>query len=164
MKTILVGIDFSEPYAELVERAASFARVLDARVRLIHVAPPDPGFISSSSWPQVVRDGFASELKEEHSNLVRIAEQLTGRGLRADAQMARGPVVDVLLEQIERTKPELIILGSTPGGGLFQALGGGVVRGILKSGSCAVLVVPLTADHDEDVDVEPQAEPEAGRE
>lgn len=151
MKTILVGLDLSEPYRHLIARAESIARVYEARIRLVYVAPPDPSFIGSASWPQVVRDGFASELKEEHSKIVSVAEELRGRGIEADSLMVRGQVIDALLEQVGKTSPEMIVLGSVREGGLFEAFGGGVVRGLLKRGGCPVLVVPLPSEDEEEV-------------
>lgn len=145
MKTILVGLDLSEPYTQLIERAESLARVYEARLRLMYVAPPDPSFLGSASWPQVVRDGLASELKEEHTELVGVAESLRERGVDADSLMVRGHVVESLLEQVEKMHPEMVVLGAMHEGGLFEALGGGVVRGMLKRGKCPVLVVPLPA-------------------
>lgn len=150
MKTILVGLDLSEPYTRLIDRAESVARVYAARLRLVYVAPPDPSFLGSASWPQVVRDGFASELKEEHTELMGVAESIREKGISADSLMVRGHVVESLLEQLQKTQPEMIVLGSMQEGGLFEALGGGVVRGMLKRGGCPVLVVPLPAKEGED--------------
>ncbi len=157
MKTIVVGLDLSEAHGPLIERAESLARAYDARLRLVYVAPPDPSFLGASSWPQVVRDGFASELKEEHSEVVEIAESLRRRGVAADSLMVRGHVSQALLEQATRTEAEMVIIGSSPEGGLFEALGGGVTRSLLKDGGFPVLVVPLPPA-DEDVEEETDSE------
>lgn len=143
MKTILVAVNLAEPYTRLIKKARSVANVYNARLRLVYVAPPDPSFVGAASWPQIVRDGFASELKEEHNELRSIADGIREHGVECESFMVRGHVVDVLLEQIEKSKPEMVILGSHEEGGLFQALSGGVVRGVLRRGKCPVLVVPL---------------------
>jgi nucleotide-binding universal stress UspA family protein len=143
LKTVLIGLDLAEPYARLLEQGEELALLMGARLRLVHVAPPDPSFLGPSSWPQEVRDGFASELKGEHKHLVELAREMTERGVECDAVMERGTVVDVLLEQIERVQPVMVIVGSQREGGLFGGLAGGVVRGLLKRSMYPVLVVPL---------------------
>lgn len=150
MKTILVAVNLDEPYTRLIQKARSVAKVYAARLRLVYVAPPDPSFVGAASWPQIVRDGLASELKEEHNELRAIADRVREQGVESDAFMVRGHVVDVLLEQIQKVKPEMVILGSHEEGGLFQALSGGVVRGVLRRGKCPVLVVPLPEPSPED--------------
>jgi nucleotide-binding universal stress UspA family protein len=142
-KTILVGIDLAEPYARLLEQGEELALLLNAKLRLVYVAPPDPSFLGSASWPQEVRDGFASELKDNHTHLVQLAKEMQGRGVDCDSVMTRGSVVDILLEQIEKATPVMTIVGSQREGGLLSGLAGGVVRGMLRRSMYPVLVVPL---------------------
>lgn len=149
-KTILVGLDLSEPYARLLEQGEELALLMGAQLRLVHVAPPDPSFLGSASWPQEVRDGFASELKDDHTHLVDLAREMSDRGVECDSIMTRGSVVDVLLEQIEKAEPVMVILGSRREGGILGGLTGGVVRGMLKRSRSPVLVVPLPEKVKED--------------
>lgn len=142
-KTILVGIDLAEPYARLLEQGEELALLLDARLRLVYVAPPDPSFLGSAGWPQEVRDEFATELKDDRTHLVQLAKEMQERGLQCDSLMMRGNVVDILLGEIEKTTPVMTIVGSQREGGLFGGVSGGVVRGMLKRSVYPVLVVPL---------------------
>jgi nucleotide-binding universal stress UspA family protein len=149
-KVILIGLDLSEPYGRLLEQGEEFAQVMNARLRLVYVAPPDPSFLGSASWPQEVRDGMADELKEDHTHLVELAKEMTARGVEADSIMARGSVQEVLLEQIDRLRPLLVMLGSRRDSGILGGLTGGVVRAMLRKSTVPVLVIPLPEKVDEE--------------
>jgi nucleotide-binding universal stress UspA family protein len=64
--------------------------------------------------------------------------------------MARGSVQEVLLEQIDKLRPLLVILGSRRDSGILGGLTGGVVRAMLRKSTVPVLVIPLPEKVDEE--------------
>lgn len=151
MKNILVSIDFSDITDLLVERAGSLAKAYGGTVRLLHVAPPDPTFASSRSWPQEVRDELAKELFEEHDELQKLARRLEQTGVSAKVLMDRGSVVDSIMEIASQTDSDLIMLGSRTHGALFQLAPRSIVKGIISRSTCPVLVIPQPKKHHEGV-------------
>lgn len=142
MKNLLVSVDFSDVTEILVGRAATLAEAFGSTVRIVHVAPPDPGFSSSREWPQEVRDEFAKELFGEHDVMKDLARSLQERGIEARALVNRGPIVETILSIAKRTNTDLIVLGSRSHGALFQLSPRSVVKGIISRASCAVMVIP----------------------
>lgn len=142
MHNLLVSVDFSDITELLVDRAASIADAFGSTVRLLHVAPADPTFASARAWPQEVRDELAKELFSEHDVLKDLARSLQELGVDAKALVDRGPVVDTILSIAERTKTDLIIVGSRSHGAFFHLSPRSVVKGIISKSHCPVMVIP----------------------
>lgn len=152
MKNILVSVDFSDVTDLVVDRAAAVAEAFGSTIRLLHVAPPDPAFVSSKTWPQEVRDELAKELSGEHDVLKQLANHLEDRGLDAKSLIDRGAVVDKILEIAERTQTDLIVVGSRTHGAFFQLAPRSIVKGLIGRAQCPVMVIPQPSGRDETVD------------
>lgn len=146
MHNILIPVDFSDATQKVVEQAAAVAGAFGSTVRLLHVAAPDPSFTSSRSWPQEVRDELARELHTEHRELTRLAEWLHQQGVKSKAMVARGQIVDTVLEFAERTETNLIIMTAPHHGGLAELFPGNMLKGIIRKVNCPVMVVPVEKD------------------
>lgn len=145
MKTILVGIDFSDLAEPLVQCAARVAAAFGASLRLVHVAAPDPNIAHSSVWPQEVRDELARELHEEHRQLEKFAETVEQVGVEAKAILARGEAAETLLDLAVQLDADLIVLGSHDRGKLQSLLPGSLVRQVVRTAPCGVMVLPESA-------------------
>jgi nucleotide-binding universal stress UspA family protein len=139
---ILAAVDFSEVSDAVIARAAELAKALEASLRLIHVAPPDPDFVGYDAGPQTVRDQVASSLREAHRRIQELAAGLRAQGVQAKALLIQGPVVDAILREADSTAADLLVLGSHGRGPLYRALLGSVSEGVLRKASCPVLIVP----------------------
>lgn len=142
MKNILVPIDFSELTERAVEQAAVLAQAFGSTIRLLHVAAPDPSIASSKRWPQEVRDELARELKVEHEEVKRLAEALLARDLEARSLLARGDVVEIILNVAEKTETDLIVLTAHRKGALADLMPRNVVKGLIRRARCPVLILP----------------------
>lgn len=142
MQKILVALDFSDLTDLVIEKTIAIAQAFGASVRLLHVAAPDPAFASSKGWPQEVRDEFARELQAEHRQLQQQADALQAAGIDAKAILARGPVVETLLEYVRKSDVDLIVLGAHKHGAFFELLERSVVKGIIRKANCPVIVIP----------------------
>jgi len=139
---ILLAVDFSDVTDSLVDTVAGVARDPAGAVWVVHVAAPDPQFIGYEIGPQSVRDIRARELKDEHARLDEIKRALEAKNLHARAFLLQGETVGTLLEQAERMRADLVILGSHGHGMLFKSLVGSVSEGVLRGATCPVLLVP----------------------
>lgn len=142
MKNILVPVDFSGATVHAIRAAHRLATVFGGTVRLFHVAPPDPAFAHSRSWPQEVRDEMAKELKKEHDQLREIAAELEAAGIPTKSIATRGPIAETILSYAGEVHADVIVMASRKEGALSQFLPRSVIRGVLKKATCPVVVVP----------------------
>jgi nucleotide-binding universal stress UspA family protein len=141
--SIVVGVDLTAARIRVVEAAAALAGPLGATLWLIHVAAPDPDFVGLDAGPQTVRDARAAELHEEHRDLQDLAASLRERGLSATALLVQGPTAGALVDEAERRRATLIVLGTRGHGLLGKALLGSVGEGVLRKSRVPVVIVPL---------------------
>lgn len=142
MPQIIAAIDFSQLTDLVIEQSERLARAFQCSITLLHVAAPNPEFVGYEAGPQSVRDTRASELAEEHQELVRQAEDLTARGLDARALLISGPTVDKILEEADRHETRYIVLGSHGHGKVYEVLVGSVCDGVVRRAACPIVIVP----------------------
>ncbi|MEI6055885.1 MAG: universal stress protein [Lentisphaerota bacterium] len=153
MKKILVPIDFSDVTDLVVENAKSFAKALNAEVKIIHVVPVlqevnlqaargvGGVFVEPLNYG-TIRDGIAGELKNEHKTLHDIKDQLTRENLKVKTSFIEGKATEVILSQIKEYAPDMIIIGSHGHGYLKKVLLGSIAMFVLKHAQCPVIIVP----------------------
>ncbi len=142
MKNILVPIDLSNATPQVLDVASSMAQPLGAKLWLVHVAAPDPDFVGFEAGPKYVREHRADVLRREHVELQALSKALADRGLLAEALLVQGPTAETLLDEVERLKADLIIMGSHGRSGLFKALVGSVSEQVLRDSKVPVMIVP----------------------
>lgn len=143
MKNLLLPVDFTPSTEVGLRTAIQLASRFGSKVRLLHVAPPDPAFAHSRSWPQEVRDEMAKELKHEHDQIRALAAQLESEGVESKSIVTRGPIADTIIRYAEEVSADVIVLAARKEGTLAQFLPGSVVKGVLKRAPCSILVVPV---------------------
>jgi len=142
MKRIVAAVDFSAASQEVIQRAAAVAEAFSAELELLHVAAPDPDFVGYDAGPRTVRESRAKELRDEHRDLQKRAEELRGRGLAAEALLIQGPTVDTIVDHAAQHGADLVVLGSHGHGSVYRALMGSVSEGVLRKVRCPILIVP----------------------
>jgi nucleotide-binding universal stress UspA family protein len=143
MKNILVSIDFENEAGLLIDKAYQFARQMDSKVWLIHIAAPDPEFVGYDVGPQNERDYVAGELKNERKMLERFADHLKGKGINAEGVLIQGATVDTILQEIEKLHIDLVIIGHHKHRLLYKTFIGNTDAALVKKSKVPVLVVPL---------------------
>lgn len=142
MKNILVAIDFDEATPKLVDHAKAMGAAFDAKLWLIHIAPDEPEFVGYHEGPQYIRDGFAQALKEEHRKLQRICEQLRADGIDSEGLMIQGPTLQMLLQEAEKLRVEMIITCTHRRSFFFKAFFGSVSTELFEEADIPVLAIP----------------------
>jgi nucleotide-binding universal stress UspA family protein len=143
MSHILAAVDLSSVSAAVIREAEFFARAMQARLTLLHVAGPNPEeFVGYEAGPQAVRDSRAEKLRHEHTELQQRAAALRASGIEADALLVEGPTVETILKEADRFESRLIVLGTHGHGMLFHALVGSTGAGVVKESKRPVLIVP----------------------
>ncbi len=142
MKNILAPVDLSPVSQKVVERASEIARAFGARLWVVHVAAPDPDFVGFRTGPHYVREQRADVLRHEHVELQAIAERLRKAGVDTEALLVQGSTTETILEEAQRLKAEMLVMGSHGRSGLFKALVGSVCSQVLEDSPIPVLIIP----------------------
>ena len=147
---ILVVVDLSKSTEKIVKKVEEIAKALSAKVWLLHVAEPEPGFVGLDVDPQVglnadqqsVRDALAKGFHGEHFQIQKIADQLRKAGLDTTALLVQGEAVEVILKEASKLDVDMIVVGSHGQGAMYQLLVGSVSEGVIHGSECPILVVP----------------------
>jgi nucleotide-binding universal stress UspA family protein len=143
MKNILVTIDFDSGEEKLLDTALTMANKFSAKVWLLHVTAPDPEFVGYDVGPQYIRDFRAEELRNEHETLQEFAKRFEQKGIDAEGLLIQGATLEMILNEAQKLKIDLIIVGYEQHNFLYEALIGSVSSKLIKKSKIPVLVVPL---------------------
>jgi nucleotide-binding universal stress UspA family protein len=143
MKTVMAAVDFSAVTDRVVLEAIRLARLLKAKVVVVHAVAP----------PSTVRDIFpagalSAELlleakKASQTRLAALDKTYRRRVARFETVRLTGePVASIVAEAIRRSASYLV-LGAHGHTAIFEMLTGSVARGVLARSSCPVVVVPV---------------------
>jgi nucleotide-binding universal stress UspA family protein len=142
LNTLLALIDFSPATDRVEALAQALARRGVSKVYLLHVAPPEPDFVSYRPGPQSVRDQVADAWRGEHARLQEMAERLRGRGVDAVALQVQGSLIETVLDQAGRLRADLVVASFHRHGALRRLAVGDTLGKIMEGLGCPIVVVP----------------------
>lgn len=143
MKNLLVGVDFTELGEAVLAKAVELAKWLDARLYLLHVAAPEPDFVSLETGPVTMRHATADDRRQEHRLLGEIAAKLQAQGVSAEALLVQGSAASKIIEHAQRLESLAIVLGTHGRGAMYQLLVGSVTEAVLRQADRPVIVIPV---------------------
>lgn len=139
---ILVGIDLSEDTQTIIKEVRQLAKIVAAKVWLLHVAEPEPDFVGYDAGPQTERDAISKQFHREHSETQAIADDLRQEGLDVTALLVRGPTAETIINESKKLEADMIIVGSHGRGAMHRLLVGSISEGVLRHAKKPVLVIP----------------------
>ncbi len=147
MKTLLVPLDFSDASGPVLERAAELARLLPARILLLHIVEPVATYMPVGATMDVIAAAppmpeTAENVSSHEQRLDDLARPLQAQGIEVEKAAIVGLAVDDIVEQAKRRRADYVLLGSHGHGALYHLFSGSVVTGVLKRADCPVIVVP----------------------
>lgn len=142
MKKIIVAVDLSDLASAVVEYTAMLALAFKSQVRIIHVEVPVPVYIGSEVVQPVLPADDEEEDERIRKDLNSMAGYLHNKGIEADFELLKGPVVETILEKASGYNADLIVLGAHNHGFLYRAFIGSVCSGVVKHGPCPVMIIP----------------------
>lgn len=142
MEKIIVAVDLSDIASVAVDYAASFALAFKSHVHILHVEVPVPAYIGNEIVQPVIPSVSEEELNRIRKDLSAIVDHLHQRGVKADFELVKGPVIETIIEKAAKYKADLIIMGAHNHGFLYRAFIGTVSTGVLKHSPCPVLIIP----------------------
>ncbi|MAY84371.1 MAG: universal stress protein [Flavobacteriales bacterium] len=145
MKNLLITLDLEdqELCQEMLEQSIGLAKAYSAKCWLIHIAEPDPEFVSYKTGPQYIRDEIADELKTEHRQIQRYAEKISASGIDCDGLLIQGPTAEMILEEINKLNIDLLVLGNKKKGFFQELFVGSITNDLIKDVQIPIFLVPL---------------------
>jgi nucleotide-binding universal stress UspA family protein len=139
LRTILVGVDFSECSRCALEQAVRLARWNDASLRIIHVMQR-PSFNSTDDLLQQTLDGLRGRMRE--SAIARLADWAGEAGAPEghSREVINGVPLDVLLTESHSRDTSLLVLGVTGDSMLPNGAGTLATKCLRKAGTKVMLV------------------------
>ncbi|HEY6957518.1 MAG TPA: universal stress protein [Candidatus Limnocylindria bacterium] len=135
---ILLATDFSH-YADIARALVkSLALPSGSEVRLVHAI--EPVTTVAMFAPAAITTLTEAAESEAKSEVKKIAKELDRPELNADAVVGFGRAADVVIDEAESFKPDLIVVGSRGRGGIATGVLGSVSAEIIDRASCPVLV------------------------
>jgi nucleotide-binding universal stress UspA family protein len=142
MKTILVPVDLSAASTAACDAACDLARLMDARVLLLHVVQPPPVMVAEIYGLDVgqTEEMLVAAEQAGTDRLRELAARCQKRGVDVKAVHRVGlPVGEILARA---AKADYIVMGSHGHGAVYDLLVGSTTHGVLKEARCPVVVVP----------------------
>ena len=146
MKTIIAGVDFTDITTAVINKARELCALVDGQLWLIHVAEPDPIFVSHSVDSIEMRDQLATHFHDEHQQIQTLAEQLRQQGINANALLVQGATTETLIQQAEKLQADLLVIGKNRHGLVHRLLIGSNSSDIVKHSPLPTLLVPGIKD------------------
>jgi nucleotide-binding universal stress UspA family protein len=140
---ILVPVDGSATSARGLKEAVALARVVKAKLRLIHVVNE---LIIAPAYAAGMQSGQVIDSMRAHGKTVlQDAEKLVrAAGLDVDSTMIEsvgGPAGDIIVEQAAKWGAELIVLGTHGRRGLRRVVLGSDAEHVVRHAAVPVLLV-----------------------
>lgn len=148
---VLVLLDLSQSTAELLRVTTKIAAPAGGEVTLLNVACPDADFEGDQLRRDVSREGVAAELRRRHRRLQEAEASLRSGGIEARSLMVRssstrGNPLSKLLHEIDRLRPDLVVVGSRARGMWYRLMVGSITDSLVRRARCPVLLVPLAGE------------------
>jgi len=144
IRTILHATDFSEHAKTAFHLSCSLARDHEARLIVLHVAEPVLDYRGTASLVYGDAGGMLQATVENHKE--QLKEKLRQFALpeppvEADYEVVEGDAAEQILGYVQKTKADLVVMGTHGRTGLARLLMGSVAEQIVRRSSCPVLTL-----------------------
>lgn len=143
MINIVLPIDFGEKTEQLVAGAIAFAKQVQGKISLIHIAPTDLGFTLGDMGYQYFPEIEENGIREELILLNKINQRILSEGIDCEHIVKQGIAKELILEHAKTKNADFIVMGSHGRSGIYDAFVGSLTKGITKSSPIPVLVLPI---------------------
>jgi len=143
MINIVLPVDFGDKTEQLVDGAVKFARQIQGKLFLIHVAPSDIGFAIGDMGFQYFPEVEENEIREELVQLNKIEQRIIAQNVDCEHLLKQGIAKDIILEYAREKNADFIVMGSHGRSGIYDVFVGSLTKGITKDSSVPVLVLPI---------------------
>jgi nucleotide-binding universal stress UspA family protein len=147
---LLVAVDFSEFADKIIAEAEKLAKYLQAKVYLLHVLPPPSPIIDVTPDAATLQppelpfeiDHFSALSDSASEKLLSITDRFQKCGIDTTIIISHNDEIVAIIDESEKNKVDMIMLGSHGHGALYHLLIGSVSEGVIRKASCPVIIVP----------------------
>ncbi|SEV92717.1 Nucleotide-binding universal stress protein, UspA family [Chryseobacterium wanjuense] len=143
MINIVLPVDFGDKTEQLVDGAVKFAKQVNGKIFLIHVAPSDIGFAIGDMGFQYFPEVEENEIREELIQLNKIEQRIVSHDIDCEHLLKQGIAKDIILEYANSKNADFIVMGSHGRSGIYDVFVGSLTKGITKDSRIPVLVLPI---------------------
>lgn len=143
MINIVLPVDFGDKTEQLVNGAVKFAKQVNGKIFLIHVAPSDIGFAIGDMGFQYFPEVEENEIREELVQLNKIEQRILAQEVDCEHLLKQGLAKDIILEYAQENRADFIVMGSHGRSGIYDVFIGSLTKGITKDSNIPVLVLPI---------------------
>lgn len=143
MINIVLPVDFGDKTEQLVEGAVKFAKQLNGKIFLIHVAPSDIGFAIGDMGYQYFPEVETNEIRAELVELNKIEQRIIAHDVDCEHLLKQGIAKDTILEYAKAKNADYIVMGSHGRSGIYDVFVGSLTKGLTKDSHIPVLVLPI---------------------
>lgn len=143
MINIVLPVDFGDKTEQLIEGAVKFAKQLNGKIFLIHVAPSDIGFAIGDMGYQYFPEVEANEIRAELVELNKIEQRIIAHDVDCEHLLKQGIAKDTILEYAKAKNADYIVMGSHGRSGIYDVFVGSLTKGLTKDSHIPVLVLPI---------------------
>jgi nucleotide-binding universal stress UspA family protein len=142
-RRILCAIDFSPSSLAVVGQAVQLARACGGEVRVLFIVPyATPSRADPRRLPQGIDDAVSEDLAE-------LLAPARAAGIPIRACLKVGTPAHEILQEIVRTAPDIVVIGTHGRHGVARRLLGSVAAEVLRGASCPVLTVAAARRREE---------------
>ena len=143
MVNIVLPVDFGESTDHLVSSAIKFAKEMNGKICLIHVAPADIGFAIGDLGFQYFPEVEQNEIKEELLQLNTIEQRIISQGVDCEHLLKQGIAGDIILAYAEEKEAGYLVMGSHGRSGIYDVFVGSLTKELTRRSTIPVLVIPV---------------------
>jgi len=141
-RPILACVDFSDSTAGVIGETATLACATKAEVKLFYVVTEEHDFPMLSPGAVVAAPSVAPDKAAALAHTREFVGLLEKVGVKAEAKVVSGDVVDEIIAEAESLRPQRIIVGSHGHSALYELVVGSVAEGLLRRSPVPVVIVP----------------------
>jgi nucleotide-binding universal stress UspA family protein len=139
---ILACIDFSDATAGVIGETATLACATKAAVELVYVVPEEHNIPMLSPGGVAVVSPVTHDKASALAHVREFVGILSQVGVKAEAKILSGNVVDEILAEVESIRPQRVVVGSHGHSALYELVVGSVAEGLLRRSNAPVVIVP----------------------
>ncbi|MBT2623043.1 MULTISPECIES: universal stress protein [Chryseobacterium] len=143
MINIVLPVDFGDKTEQLVDGAIKFAKEVNGKINLIHVAPTDIGFAIGDMGFQYFPEVEENEIREELVQLNKLEQRILSHDVECEHLLKQGIAKDIILEYAKTKNASYIVMGSHGRSGIYDVFVGSLTKGLTKNSTIPVLVLPI---------------------
>lgn len=142
MATIILPVDFGNTTDKLLDGAVKFAKEVNGKICLIHVAPVDLGYAVGDMGMQYFPEIEQNEIRQELLEMNELEQRIIAQGVDCEHLLKQGIAKDIILSYAEQKKADYIVMGSHGRSGMYDVFIGSLTKELTRLSPIPVLVIP----------------------